>query len=284
MKENVWSISLKDFFTKKMLQFALIPFVGTIVIMYTLFFGAAGAGLDALQQSTLQIEQQQQHAHDGMVVQEHNVTTVQGGSAILRFLMEHTVTSWLVSFIVFTVGGIITFIFAMFIALVIIGFLTPYIVNEIRRRHYSHLTVEHHGSILGILLATTKHLLVMIVLFLVLMPLYFIPLLNIVAFNLPFYYFFHKMYLIDVASETATKERYKMIMAYHGGTMRMTTITLYLISLIPFAAYITPVFNVIVLTHTMFQKMVEVEAHHESVFQADNEAVARTDEQDTLPS
>ena len=136
MIENIWSISLRDFFTKRMLQFALIPFLGTVLLMYTLFFGIAEAGLDSLKESTLQIEQQHESYQNGMTQTEHDVTTVEGGSAILRFLMEHTVTSWLVSFIVFTVGGFATFIFAMFIALIIIGFLTPYIVKEIHRRHY----------------------------------------------------------------------------------------------------------------------------------------------------
>lgn len=270
MNQNVWGISIRDFFTKKMLQFALIPFIGTILIMYLFFFGAAGAGLSALEQSTLQIEKQQQIEHNGVVEQELEVTTVEGGSAILRFLMEHTVTSWLVSFIVFTVGGILTFIIAMFVALIIIGFLTPYIVREVHRRHYSHLPLGHHGSILTILLATTKHVIIMFVLFLLLTPLYFIPLLNLVAFNIPFYYLFHKLYLLDVSSETTTKEHFKLIMTFHGGTLRMTTFTLYVISLIPFAAYITPVFNVIVLAHTMFRKSVEVEAHHENVSTAEH--------------
>jgi len=262
--ENIWSISLRDFFTKRMLQFALIPFLGTVLLMYTLFFGVAEAGLDSLKESTLQIEQQHERYQNGMTQTEHDVTTVEGGSAILRFLMEHTVTSWLVSFIVFTVGGFATFIFAMFIALIIIGFLTPYIVKEIHRRHYSHLPLDHHGSITGIFFATLKHVVVMLLLFLVLMPLYFVPLLNLIAFNLPFYYLFHKLYLVDVASETTTKERFKLIMAFHGGNVRLTTLALYLVSLIPFAAYITPVFNVIVLTHSMLRKTVEVEAHHET--------------------
>lgn len=264
MNRNIWGISFKDIFTARMLQFALIPFLGTIFIMYTLFFGAAGAGLGALQESTLQIETHQQTTHNGVVETQSEQTTVEGGHAILRFLMEHTITSWLVSFIVFTVGGIITFIFAMFVALIIIGFLTPFIVREVHRRHYSHLPLEHHGSIAGLLLATTKHLLIMLFLFLILMPLYFIPLVNLVAFNLPFYYFFHKMYLLDVASETTTKTHFKSIMAFHGGTLRMTTFTLYVVSLIPFAAYVTPVFNVIVLTHSIMRKKVEVQAHHEN--------------------
>jgi len=265
VKQNVWTVSLKDFFTKKMLQMALIPFIGTIVVMYVLFFGAASAGLDALEHSSLQIEQQQQTVQNGVVEQQHDMTSVEGGSAILRFLMEHTVTSWLVSFIVFTIGGIATFILAMFVALVIIGFLTPYIVREIHRRHYSHLPLDHHGSVAGIVLTSLKHVVIMLLLFLLLMPFYFVPMLNLIAFNLPFYYLFHKLYLLDVSSETTTKERFKLIMVFHGGNVRLTTLLLYLCSLIPFAAYITPVFNVIVLTHTLFRKTVEVEAHHEAL-------------------
>ena len=285
MNETLLSISIRDFFTKRMLQFALVPFLGTVALMYTLFFGIADAGIDSLRESTLQIEQHQQTQQNGVVETQHETTTVEGGSAILRFLMEHTVTSWLVSFIVFTVGGFITFIFAMFIALIIIGFLTPYIVKEIHRRHYSHLPLEHHGSIAGILLASLKHVVIMLLLFLVLTPFYFVPLLNLVAFNLPFYYLFHKLYLLDVASETTTKERFRLIMAFHGGQVRMTTAGLYLLSLVPFAAYITPVFNVIVLTHSMFRKSVEVEAHHESVTAAKSKTEkVPNGSQDVLPS
>lgn len=273
MNENIWSLSLKDFLSGKMLKFALIPFIGTVLVMYTLFFGAAGAGLDALEQSTLQIETHQQIDRNGVVEEQHDSMLVEGGSSIVRFLMEHTITSWLVSFIVFTVGGIVTFMLAMFVALMIIGFLTPAIVKEIHARHYSHLRLDHHGSILGITLATLKHLIIMVLLFLVLMPLYFVPLVNLVAFNLPFYYFFHKLYLLDVASETTTKERFKLIMLYHGNKFRMTTAALYMLSLIPFAAYVTPVFNVIVLTHLMLRKMIEVEAHHETTANS----TARTD-------
>ncbi|WP_345971008.1 MULTISPECIES: EI24 domain-containing protein [Sulfurimonas] len=285
MNETLWSVSIRDFFTKRMLQFALIPFIGTVLVMYVLFFGAASAGLDALEQSTLQVEQHQQTQQNGVVETQSETTTVEGGSAILRFLMEHTVTSWLVSFIVFTVGGIATFILAMFVALAIIGFLTPYIVREIHARHYSHLPLEHHGSIAGILLASLKHVVIMLLLFLVLTPFYFVPMLNLVAFNLPFYYLFHKLYLLDVASETTTKERFKLIMAFHGGKVRMTTLGLYLLSLVPFAAYITPVFNVIVLTHSMFRKSVEVEAHHESATAAKSAAdKVSNGSQDVLPS
>lgn len=280
MKENVWNLSVRDFFTKKMLTFALVPFLGTIFLMYTLFFGIAGAGLDALHQenATLQIEQHQYSNENGIVNEEHNVTTVEGGSAILRFLMDHAVTSWLVSFIVYTVGGFFTFIFAMFIALIIIGFLTPYIVAEIKRRHYPQLGDENHGSLLGIMLATLKHTVVMIVLLLVLMPLYFIPFVNLIAFNVPFYYFFHKMYLLDVASETMSKERFKEVMFYKGGNVRITTVTLYALSLIPFAAYITPVFNVIVLTHTMLQNRLYVETNHPHHASADQTEAALSDQ------
>lgn len=262
MKENIWVLSAKDFFTKKMLSFAMVPFLGTLVIMYALFFNLAGAGLEALEHSSVHIEQHRYSEENGVVHEEHAVQSAEGGSEILRFLMEHTITSWLVSFVLYTVGGLFTFIFAMFIALIIIGFLTPFIVVEIQRRHYPLLPQHTHGSIPGMVLAAVKHFLIMLLLLLVLMPFYFIPFVNLVAFNLPFYYFFHKMYLLDVASETMTKARFKEVMFYKGGKIRLTTAGLYAIALIPFAAYITPVFNVIVLTHTLMHYRLNVEVHH----------------------
>ncbi len=279
MNENVWGVSVRDFFTQKMLAYALVPFLGTILLMYSLFFGAASAGLDALQHdATLQVEQQQRYVdRNGIVNEERNVTTIEGGPAILKFLMEHTVTSWLVSFLVYTVGGFLTFVFAMFAALIIIGFLTPYIVAEVRRRHYPDLPDDGHGSVLTVILATAKHLVVMLVLFLLLTPLYFIPLVNLVAFNLPLYYFFHKMYLLDVASETMDKARFREVMFYRGGTVRMTTLTLYAITLVPYAAFVTPVFNVIVLAHTLLRARADVETRRPQPARTDRTAELGSD-------
>ena len=46
MNADIWLISLKDFFTKKMLGYALIPFFFTLILLYGFFFTLADAGLD----------------------------------------------------------------------------------------------------------------------------------------------------------------------------------------------------------------------------------------------
>ncbi|RLA71386.1 MAG: hypothetical protein DRG24_05610, partial [Epsilonproteobacteria bacterium] len=78
MNENVWTLSLKDFFTKKMMGYALIPFFFTLVVLYGFFFTLADAGLDQLQQSTVHIEQSQTTIHDGQTHTENVDATYTG--------------------------------------------------------------------------------------------------------------------------------------------------------------------------------------------------------------
>ncbi|NPA59992.1 MAG: hypothetical protein GXO30_05965, partial [Epsilonproteobacteria bacterium] len=94
--------------------------------------------------------------------------------------------------------------------------------------------------------------LIMIVLFIVLIPLYFIPVVNILAFNLPLYYFFHKMITFDISSNISTKEEFKKIKYFNANSIRLKTLMLYLISLVPFAIFFTAIFYVIYLGNTYF--------------------------------
>ena len=80
-----------------------------------------------------------------------------------------------------------------------------------------------------------KSSIMMIVLFLVLIPVYFVPVLNIIAFALPLYYFFHKLLNFDVSSTILTKEQYKIIYAKKEILLDLELLFLYFISMIPFA-------------------------------------------------
>ena len=172
MNENLWALSIKDFFTKKMLGYAVVPFVFTIVVLYGFFFSLADAGLEQLRESTIHIEQSQTTIQNGQSHTE-NIDATYTGSGILRFLMEHSVTSWLISFFVFTVGGIFVFIAAIFSALLIIGFLTPAIVKEIHRRHYPQIELKNYGNTVSTLLNSLKYLLTTVFLFLLLILILF---------------------------------------------------------------------------------------------------------------
>ncbi len=253
MNQNLWSISVQDFFTQKMITYAFAPFLFTIVVLYALFFSAADAGLDSLKESYIQIESTQTSQENGISHTENTNMVYSGGSAIMEFLMQYSLTSWLVSFFIFTVGGMFMFVVAIFTAILVIGFLTPAIMRELQMRHYPEVPMEGHGNALTTLFHSLKYIAITFLLLIVLIPFYFIPLVNIVAINFPFYYLFHKFYMLDVGTTAMTKEQYQQMMFFNGNKVRLNTLILYLIAMIPFAALVTPVFNVIVLSHTVFR-------------------------------
>jgi hypothetical protein len=269
MENTLLAKSVKDFFTKPILKIAFVPFLLSMIVLYSLFFWAADAGLDALKESHVHMEQHEMVVQpDGSTQEQHETTDLEGGEAILDFLLKHSVTSWLLSFIVYTLGSFFVLLFSIVVALLIIGFLTPHALAVIRNRHYGECQIEGFDHVWAMLFFFLKTFVVMLLLLFVLTPLYFIPLINVVAFNLPFYYLFHKLLVYDVASTICTKEEYKQIMYFNGTSIRMRTLILYLLSLIPFAALFASVFFVIYLGHIFFTETLKL--RHEGL-----EALAR---------
>jgi hypothetical protein len=174
------------------------------------------------------------------------------GSAIIQFLMSYTITSWIASFLVYAIGGFFVLYVSIFVAVIVIGFLTPLVMKELQKRHYKDIELIGHSNMLSAILLMTKWVVVMLLLFFLLIPLYFIPLVNLIAFNLPLYYFFHKVLLYDVSSNICTDEEDKQIKFFNKNMLRGKTLLLYLVSLIPFAVFFGAIFYVIYLGNTYF--------------------------------
>lgn len=248
-ENRVLALSFKDLFTSKMLKYSILPFVLSVLILYLLFFMLAGATLDSL--GTMQIESSQTTVVDGVPHNESFRASLEG-NALIQFLASHALTSWIATFFLYTVGTILTLYLSIFVALIIIGFLTPTILKEIQRRHYSDVEMRGDSSIVLFLFLALKWTATMLVMFILFVPLYFIPLVNIIAFNFPLYYFFHKMMTYDVSSTICTKEEAMKIKFFHASTLRLKTLGLYLLSLIPFVIFFAAVFYVIYLGHSYF--------------------------------
>lgn len=239
--------SIKDFLTPKMLKYAILPFLISLIVMYIIFFIIAGIGIEQLGS----IEVQSSSIENGVVHTESLNATLEN-SSILKFLMSYTVTSWLATFLIYAIGGFLTIYLSIFLAVVIIGFLTPFILKELQQRHYRDLEMIGYSNIFHIVFSALKWTVGMLFLFILFIPLYFIPLLNIVAFNIPLYYFFHKMLILDISSNICTKEEEKKIAFFNSNKIMMKTATMYLLSLVPFTVFFGAVFFVIYLGHTYF--------------------------------
>ena len=261
-EQSILSKSIKDLFTSKMLQYSLVPFVLSMVVMYILFFVIAGIGLD--QFATVDIQSTQTTIENGIPHTESFSATLEN-TAIIKFLMSSALTSWIASFLVYTIGGFLTLYASIFVAILIIGFLTHMILKEIQIRHYNDVEMIGYSNALEGILLTLKWATVMIVLFIVFIPLYFIPLVNVIAFNFPLYYFFHKMITYDVSSNICTKEEAMKIHYFHGSTLRLKTLGLYLLSLIPFVIFFASVFFVIYLGHSYFTEVKRIRLEEQGV-------------------
>jgi len=248
-QSNSLILSIKDLFTLKMIKYSILPFVLSMLVLYILFFVLAGMSLDSL--GSMNIESTQTTLQNGVPHTDSFSATLEGTS-IIQFLMSHAITSWIATFLVYTVGSFLTLYLSIFIALIIVGFLTPTILKEIQRRHYNDVEIVGHSNIVEALLLTLKWAITMLVMFIVFVPLYFIPLVNIIAFNLPLYYFFHKIMTYDVSSTICTKDEAMKIKFFNATTIRLKTLGLYLISLIPFVVFFASVFYIIYLGHSYF--------------------------------
>lgn len=254
-EKNILTLSFKDFFSTKMLKYSVLPFVVTIVLMYLLFFWFAGLGLEQL--GSMNIESTQTTMQNG-IPHTDSFSAQLEGLAIVKFLMSYTITSSIASFLVYAIGGFFILYASIFIAVIVIGFLTPYVLKEIQKNHYSDVEMIGFSNIAEALFLTIKWAFYMIVMFFLLIPLYFVPLVNIVAFNLPLYYFFHKMITFDVSSTICSREEDREIKYFSKNKIRTKTLALYLVSLIPFAIFFAAIFYVIYLGHTYFVEVKKV--------------------------
>ncbi len=249
--------SFKDLFSARMLKYSIVPFIVISVIMYALFFTFASLGLDQL--THVEVHQSQTTVVDGVAhTDSSSVVADIKDAPWYQFLMSYAVTSWIVSFFVYVVGGFLVLYLSLFFAIFIIGFMTPFIIKELHKMHYGDVELVGFGNVAESLYVTVKWAFVMVVLFFLMVPLYFIPVVNIIALNFPLYYFFHKMLNYDVASEICTREEYKIITATKANELRLKTLFLYLLSMIPYAVLFITVYFVVFIGHSYFRYVKEL--------------------------
>ena len=246
--------SIRDFFSSPMLKIALIPLIVTMIILYALFFAAADFGISSLQQ----IAESSQNGQE-VIIDENAPFYFVWATYLIVFLFKYSFTSWIAGFLFYTVGTVLVLQASVILSIIVIGFLTPMILAILHKKYYSHLSLNPYGTLLSPIWVLFKSALIMIILFIVLIPVYFVPILNIIALSLPLYYFFHKLLNFDVSSTILSKEEFKIIYEKDATSFRLRTLFLYFISLIPFATLFTAVYYIIYLGHGYFLKLDELQ-------------------------
>lgn len=256
-ESKILALSFKDLFTSKILLFSVMPFIITVLTLYILFFILAGIGVEQLNHMILDVNTSQTVVTNG-VAHTESFSAQLANTAIIKFLLHNSVTAWLATFLIYTIGSLAVLFLSIFIALLIIGLMTHWILKELQQRHYQDVAMIGFSNFFVAILLAIKWFVIMLLLYIILIPLYFIPIIDIVAFNFPLYFFFHKMLIFDVSSTICTKEEANTIKYRYGNTLRLKTLALYLISLIPFMIFFASVFYVIYLGHSYFLEVREM--------------------------
>ncbi len=218
--QNVFILGLKDFLTKKFLALTLLPF-----IISFLFFGTLYTVLDI----------------------HINFSHLTG----IGFI--DSIIATVASFLAGLLGWVAIFAIATIFATVIMGFFTPIVVKEIHKRHYPDIELEGGVGIVDYLILLIKSFIKFIGVFIISVIFYFLPLLNYIAFHIPFYYLFSTLLSLDVGGEIFTKRELEEVLKKERTKIYSTTAILYLITLIPFTGMFLQVYFVSVMAHLFFK-------------------------------
>lgn len=245
--------SFKDFFTGSILKLAFIPLIATLLLLYISFFGVVSFGFESLQA----VANSAQNGED-VIIDEAAPFYVAWLTYFLIFFFKYSFVSTFAISLIYLVGAIFLFHLGIIFTLLIIGFLTPFVVKILHKKHYSYLDLKPFGTITNAITNALKAIFIMLFLYILFVPLYFIPLINIVAFYLPLYYFFHKLLNFDVASTILSKKEYEEIYKKNPMPFRLRTLALYFISTIPFITLFVAVFYVVYLCHAYFLELEKI--------------------------
>lgn len=175
---------------------------------------------------------------------------------LLAFILEHKIMMTIFHYIMYFGLGILAYYIFFAVYAIVISFFATIIVKHIQKKHY------HNVKLKGIGLFSTgffyiKTIIITAILFIVLLPAYFIPVLNILIF-LPIYYFFHKTLVFDVSSVINTSSEYKKIKRVNWGELKGYTAFCFLITFIPIVGILAYPYYIIYVGHYLFKETGEL--------------------------
>ena len=231
---ELFVISFKDFLTKKFILLCALPLLFSLIILgavmvfsqdkiYEIFvFLTNSGGFDLFDEAKF---------------------------PILALILNFSLTKFIINLLFYTFGVFFVIILSVFITVIITSFLTPTIAREINKRHY---------NIDGFVEISTKRAIklfyVVILRFfgilLVTLPFLFVPIINLFAIQIPFFYLYYSLIFLDVAPNTLRKNRFELLLLDMGGyKFKAVCLLFYTLCLVPFVAFVGQIYFIIYFSH-----------------------------------
>ncbi len=238
---NTLSKSLKDFFSLRFLLLSTLPFLVSFFIFGAIFLHEGSEFINFLNSTA---------SSGNFAGTDPNI------HPIINYILAIAFVKWAIVTFFYLFGTFLILLASIIIAVIVIGFFTPYIVNIIQKEHYPRYT-RGEINFIKVIWIYLKTILIFFFLILVCIPLLLVPGVNLFVFNIPFYYLFHNILLTDIGSNIENYERFKKIIKKEKNSFLGATLTCYILSLIPVLGLFLQVFFVIYLTHLFFEKSIQ---------------------------
>ncbi|BDB65350.1 peptidase [Helicobacter cinaedi] len=165
------------------------------------------------------------------------------------------------SFALYTLFGIFFLIAILLTNMLFSIFYTPFIVEYVRVKSYSHLPKAEFGSLLGCILMFMKHFLFSLFLTLITLLLYLVPfigsLLGSFGLFVVWYLFFKKTTFYDVGSSSMEESKFQYINQTRFFTNHAYALSAYLLNYVPFFNFFLMPLQILLITHYFFTRLDE---------------------------
>lgn len=176
----------------------------------------------------------------------------------LEVFLAYSIVQWVVITLFYLLGGVLALLLSVIIALIVIGFFTPWLVRLVQKRHYPTLSLPQGLPVAVVIkesIGIFGKFLGLLALSLVLLA---FPFVNIAALHVPFFYLFYRILMLDVGSALLDASGYEVFKATHRSSTLAISLVCFALSLIPFVGlFLQPLF-VLYFTHYMFQNVLLV--------------------------
>lgn len=247
--------TLSDLKEPAILWRLFVPFVAAIVLVSLMGYGIFGVFLisDFVTQNP--------------IVHDMGVWKAEAEQTIGAIPFIGTAIIWVLGMIFAVIAGILGVLLGSYLilvfAMIITGFMTDSLVKAVHDKHYPNTDYSGHGTMLGMIWKLLVYGFLLLLLFIVTIPMLFIPLVNIVWFWLLGFMFFRYTVVLDVGQVILPEKLFNEVKHMTNWTPTSAVAALFLLSTLPLVGLFVPVLAVIALSHHYFDYLSTMPARDE---------------------
>jgi len=221
-----------------------VPFVAAIILVSLLGYGIFGIFLVS------------DFVLNNPFIQDVQEWKAEAEQSIGAIPLLGTAILWFLGAVFAVIAGILGVLLGSYLillfAMIITGFMTDSLVKAVHDKHYPHTDYQGHGTMLGMIGKLLLYGFLLLLLFLVTIPMLFIPLVNVVWFWLLGFMFFRYSVVLDVGQVILPESMFNEVKQMTNWTPTMAVAALFLLSTLPLVGLFVPVLAVIALSHYYF--------------------------------